>query len=99
MKKYIIIFTVIGVALLAGCAKEATSNSLNGSVSSNEPFMQTAMPKDGDTIAVITTNQGVMKAVLFSEKTDETVKNFTELAASDKFDGTIFHRVIKNFMI
>jgi peptidyl-prolyl cis-trans isomerase B (cyclophilin B) len=67
--------------------------------SSNEKFMQTAMPSGGDMIAVLTTNHGVMKAVLFESHTPETVKNFTELAKADKYDGTVFHRVIKNFMI
>ncbi len=62
-------------------------------------MFQTAAPKVGDKIAIITTNQGEIKVKLFPEKTPETVKNFEELAKEGKYNGTIFHRVIENFMI
>ncbi|MDZ4244639.1 MAG: peptidylprolyl isomerase [Candidatus Gracilibacteria bacterium] len=61
--------------------------------------MQTAQPKAGDLVATLTTNHGVMKAVLFGDKVPHTVENFTELAKANKYDGTIFHRIIMDFMI
>lgn len=60
------------------------------------------------------TNRGEIILKLEEEKTPETVKNFVGLATGTKeyvdprngqkstepfFDGTVFHRVIKNFMI
>ena len=78
---------------------EADGEAETNNTSSNKPFMQTAGPNTGDMIAVITTNHGVMKAVLFEKHTPETVKNFSELAQANKYDDTVFHRIIKDFMI
>jgi len=48
---------------------------------------------------VFETSKGDIKADLYPNLVPETVKNFLELAKADKYDGVIFHRVIKNFMI
>ncbi len=45
------------------------------------------------------TDKGVVKARLFSEEAPETVNNFVFLARDGYFDGTTFHRVIKDFMV
>jgi len=42
---------------------------------------------------------GTMKAELYPEYAPETVKNFLFLIDDNFFDGLIFHRVIKGFMI
>lgn len=42
---------------------------------------------------------GDMTAELYPDKAPETVKNFVELAEQGFYDGLIFHRVIKGFMI
>jgi len=62
-------------------------------------FDQTADPKSGDEIAVITTNKGVVKIRLFPEYTPKTVANFKKLADEKFYNGLIFHRVIESFMI
>ncbi|MCJ8346007.1 peptidylprolyl isomerase [bacterium] len=49
--------------------------------------------------ATIKTNVGDLKLRLFEEKAPNTVKNFTHLASTGYYDGTIFHRVIKDFMV
>ncbi|MGY3767133.1 peptidylprolyl isomerase [Vagococcus vulneris] len=51
------------------------------------------------TFATIKTNMGDFKIALFPEKAPKTVKNFIELAKEGYYDGTIFHRVIPDFMI
>ena len=51
-----------------------------------------------DVIITISTPYGDMKAILY-EETPLHKKNFIELSESGKFDSTIFHRVIKDFMI
>jgi len=64
--------------------------------------------------AIFETTFGEMACKLEEEKTPETVKNFVGLVTGEKeyvdpktgkksrepyYDGTIFHRIIKNFMI
>ena len=46
-----------------------------------------------------TTNQGEFIVELNAEKAPITVANFIEYVKAGHYDGTIFHRVIKNFMI
>jgi peptidyl-prolyl cis-trans isomerase A (cyclophilin A) len=67
-----------------------------------------------DTTATIHTNKGDIVVTLFPDQAPKTVRNFVELAEGSKdyidprtrkpgsgpyYDGTIFHRVIDNFMI
>ena len=49
--------------------------------------------------ATIETNLGTMKIELFEDKAPITTKNFIDLAEKGFYDGLIFHRVIKGFMI
>ncbi|MBQ7383534.1 MAG: peptidylprolyl isomerase [Clostridia bacterium] len=42
---------------------------------------------------------GTMTAELYPEKAPKTVANFIKLAEESFFDGLIFHRIIKGFMI
>ena len=44
-------------------------------------------------------NGGVIKVELYPDVAPNTVKNFISLANSGFYDGTIFHRVIPDFMI
>ncbi len=55
----------------------------------------------GDTMttATIETNQGTFVVELYTDKAPLTTKNFIDLAKKGFYDGTIFHRVIPNFMI
>lgn len=54
--------------------------------------------KDNPTV-VIKTNKGVIEAVLFRDKAPVTVDNFIQYVEAKHYDGTVFHRVIRNFMI
>lgn len=56
-------------------------------------------PQKGDHTAKIITNYGEIRVKLYADIVPETVKNFEELAKAGKYNGTIFHRVIKDFMI
>lgn len=46
-----------------------------------------------------TTNLGTFTLQLNAEKAPKTVENFLSYVTSGHYDNTIFHRVIKNFMI
>ena len=51
------------------------------------------------TTATIHTNHGAVEIELFDEDAPKTVENFKKLARDGFYDGVIFHRVIKDFMI
>ena len=51
------------------------------------------------TIAVMETSMGTIELELFAKEAPKTVKNFVGLAQKGYYKGTIFHRVIDNFMI
>jgi cyclophilin family peptidyl-prolyl cis-trans isomerase len=47
----------------------------------------------------MTTNKGEIVFEMFDDDAPKTVENFKKLAADGFYDGLIFHRVIKDFMI
>jgi cyclophilin family peptidyl-prolyl cis-trans isomerase len=49
--------------------------------------------------ARIDTDKGVIVVDLFADKAPKTVNNFVFLAREGFYDGTIFHRVINDFMV
>ena len=49
--------------------------------------------------ATIHTNHGAIEVELFDDDAPKTVENFRKLAADGFYDGLVFHRVIKDFMI
>lgn len=61
--------------------------------------LQLEAVKSGDTVAVMHTSMGDITFKLFPEKAPKTVENFTSHAKSGYYNGLIFHRVIKDFMI
>lgn len=61
------------------------------------------LPPPADTsatyTAVIETSSGDIRLELWAEKAPQTVGNFVGLARQGFYDGTVFHRVIHDFMI
>lgn len=49
--------------------------------------------------AVVQTNQGTIRFELLEQDAPKTTDNFIQLAGRGYYDGVIFHRVIKGFMI
>ncbi len=50
-------------------------------------------------IVILETNQGLIKIKLMTETAPKACENFLGLVKKGYYDGVIFHRVIKNFMI
>ena len=50
-------------------------------------------------LATIKTNHGDLRIKLFPEHAPKTVANFIALSKDGYYDGVIFHRIIKDFMI
>ena len=62
-----------------------------------KPSMQIDTAKEYT--AVLTTSEGVIKIALDAAGTPITANNFVYLAREGFYGGTVFHRVIKDFMI
>jgi peptidyl-prolyl cis-trans isomerase B (cyclophilin B) len=49
--------------------------------------------------ATLNTNPGAIEVELFDDDAPKTVQNFVKLARDGFYDGVIFHRIIRDFMI
>ncbi len=80
----------LAVSLLAGaagCMEHKQQQTQQSGGSGNKP------------VVVIETSAGPITVELWPDKAPITVENFLAYADEKHFDGTIFHRVISNFMI
>ena len=50
-------------------------------------------------VAVIKTSEGEMVVQFWADAAPNTIDNFKKLARQGFYDGTIFHRIVKDFMI
>jgi peptidyl-prolyl cis-trans isomerase B (cyclophilin B) len=83
MKFSIVLAVLLTSAAFAAEEKKQETSSMN---SSNE-------------VAVIKTNEGDMVVQFWTDAAPNTVENFKKLARQGFYDGTIFHRIVKGFMI
>ena len=56
-------------------------------------------PVNANEVAVIKTSEGEMVVQFWTNAAPKTIENFKKLAREGFYDGTIFHRIIKGFMI
>lgn len=100
-----IIYLVLLILLLAVCSscmmdRDNGNNSDNlSSENHNINEINEGDEKMANRIAVFETNHGVMEIELFEQRAPETTGNFIKLVKKGFYDGLIFHRVIKDFMI
>jgi len=59
----------------------------------------TGAAADKNPVVRIVTNLGTMEVELYPDKAPKTVENFLQYVKAGHYNGTIFHRVIKGFMI
>jgi peptidyl-prolyl cis-trans isomerase B (cyclophilin B) len=83
MKLPILMLLLVGAAAFAADEKKEEKTPMN---SSNE-------------VAVIKTSEGDMVVQFWTDAAPATVENFKKLARQGFYDGTIFHRIVKEFMI
>ena len=62
-------------------------------------FLGTAWGQEKNPVVVLDTSMGKITIKLFQDKAPITVKNFLRYVDEKHYDGTIFHRVIPDFMI
>ena len=64
-----------------------------------EPFSSESTAELGQRRAVIETTAGNITLELFPDRAPNHVRQFLRLAASGVYDGTAFHRIVRNFVI
>jgi peptidyl-prolyl cis-trans isomerase B (cyclophilin B) len=83
MKLLTLIAVILSSAAFAADEKKEATTPMN---SSNE-------------VAVIKTSEGDLVVQFWTDAAPNTVENFKKLARQGFYDGTIFHRIVKGFMI
>src|SRR5713101_2578473 len=83
VKLSILLAVLLSSALFAAEEKKEENRPMNAS---NE-------------VAVIKTSEGEMVVQFWTDAAPNTIENFKKLARSGFYDGTIFHRIVKGFMI
>jgi cyclophilin family peptidyl-prolyl cis-trans isomerase len=76
---------LVVVALLAACSKSGSDSASGTSAATPAVILKTSV--------------GEIEIELYADKAPESVKNFLSYVDEGFYDGTIFHRVIKDFMI
>jgi peptidyl-prolyl cis-trans isomerase B (cyclophilin B) len=64
-----------------------------------EEKKETSPMNASNEVAVIKTNEGEMVVQFWTDAAPDTIQNFKKLARQGFYDGTIFHRIVKGFMI
>jgi peptidyl-prolyl cis-trans isomerase B (cyclophilin B) len=64
-----------------------------------EEKKETSPMSTSNEVAVIKTSEGEMVVQFWTDAAPNTIDNFKNLVRQDFYNGTIFHRIIKGFMI
>ena len=94
MKRFF--FLLLLPLISVGCQTKDTAKEENKMATDNK---KEEIMSDSILVATMNTNMGTIKIELFPDKAPVTVKNFISYVNDSFYDGTIFHRVINNFMI
>ena len=95
---FLAVFVVAAVVLMVGCKKReggASEGSVEEKTVVEEPKQMDTGPKK----VKLETSLGDIVIELSEEAAPITVKNFLQYVEEGFYDGTIFHRVIQNFMV
>ena len=79
------------VFVSAGCKQEGSKQG--------QTETEKSETEGGNPVVIMSTSKGDIKIELFKDKAPISVENFLSYAGDGYYDGTIFHRVIPNFMV
>jgi peptidyl-prolyl cis-trans isomerase B (cyclophilin B) len=72
---------------------------LGQTVVATEEKKETSPVSTSNEVAVIKTSEGEMVVQFWTDAAPNTIENFKKLARQGFYDGTVFHRIVKGFMI
>lgn len=84
---FLLVFMLVTFSFMVSSAQAANSSTQQGTTMSTNPQV------------LLHTNKGDITLELDAEKAPKTVENFLNYVNAGFYDGTIFHRVIPNFMV
>lgn len=104
MLKKVLIFGIMGIIGLGIFIFVGQAKKTKKSETQIKQVINMESPKPSSTVskkytAVLETSQGKITIQLNTDQTPVTVNNFVTLAKKNFYNNTIFHRVIKGFMI
>jgi len=96
-----LMFVATLLMLLTGCNAKDSNTTSSSVVPTKTPTQSDASDakKESETLVVIKTNQGDITLKMFPKVAPLAVENFVTHAKNGYYNGLIFHRVIKDFMI
>src|SRR5215208_1688236 len=96
MKHFLLICaTALSLGLVASCSAQ----DKKADAAENKETKKETKPVTTNEVAVIKTTAGEMTIEFWPDVAPKTVENFKTLAKKGFYDGTAFHRVIKDFMV
>jgi len=103
MKKSIVFFLLLGIFAACSSGSNQTTNekmdAQDADPANNESIQEEIPEPVAMEYVIIETNKGNISLELNPDKAPVTVANFLEYVDGGFYDGTVFHRVIDNFMI
>lgn len=106
MRKYLkYVLCLCLIFMLCGCSEEEvkmnyTTEEVNGKIVFNiEGKKYIESEEETNFVKIDTDGYGIMIAELYPDVAPITIENFKSLVKDKFYDGIIFHRVIKDFMI
>jgi len=98
MKKMLVVLIILVIAAgFIGCNSGQEQEKKVEKTYDKAPTMKIDTSKTYT--AKMETSSGIIEIKLFAKEAPKTVNNFVYLSKEGYYDGTIFHRVIKDFMI
>ena len=101
MKKIVLMLITVAMLVISGCNSKEVKEVKSASNTTVTPS-STATTIDtnkNEILVVLKTNQGDITLKMFPKVAPLAVENFVTHAKNGYYDGLIFHRVIKDFMI
>ncbi len=113
MKRFVFIITLLfisqslSIAAPDGKAKQTVLKKSNArpvtskvkEKPTSDPFDKTSVEEMARQCVTLQTDAGAIEIEMLAEAAPNTVRNFLNLAATQSFDGTTFHRTVKDFVI
>ncbi len=94
-----VIFLAMALLLVTGCNSKEVTESIKSTLMAESNSSVGDTKKENMTIVVLKTTHGDIELKMFPKVAPLAVENFTTHATNGYYNGLIFHRVIKNFMI